>query len=289
MSRKNEILKRVDDIETLPAAALEAVRMMDDPDVSTSRITTVIEHDPGLTTNILRMANSAYFGFPRAVSSVQDAIVRLGLKEIRRTILASAVAPIVKRPVKGYDLSAGKLWEHAMTTAVGTDQIAAELDIVPPDYTFTAGLLHDVGKIVLGTFIDVDAEPIMKLAFDEHVPFEIAEQRILGIDHAETGAALLEKWQLPVEIVEVCRWHHEPDRAPDSAENPALDLVHIADTLSMMSGIGVGRDGLNYRPSEEVVGRLGLSSSMCEDVICRMIDIAADVRRDIERGKKGVN
>jgi putative nucleotidyltransferase with HDIG domain len=278
MSRRDSILAKVGTIETLPAAAAQAVQMLQDPDVAVADVTKIIEHDPGLASNILRLANSAYFGFPRSVNSVRDAIVRLGLKQVTRTIMASAVAPMTRRPVKGYDLSAGGLWEHSLSVAVGVDQLAEVLGIKAPEYAFTAALLHDVGKIALGTFIEVDAGPIMKLAFEEHLPFEVAEQRVLGIDHAEVGAVLLESWHLPVSIVEACRWHHEPERVSDPELKEAVDLIHTADSLSLMCGIGMGSDGLNYRPSKEVKTRLGLTTATTENVMCRILDVLEELR-----------
>ena len=219
MNHRDEILGKVSTVRSLPAAALEAVELLQDPEVPVMRVAKIIEFDPGLTANILRLVNSAYFGFHREVNSVRDAIVRLGTKQVTRTIMASAAGSVIRSAVKGYDLPAGQLWEHSVAVAIASDQLASVLDLEAPDYTFTAALLHDVGKIVLGTFVQVDVSPIMKLAFEEHVPFEVAEQQVLGIDHAEVGAVLLDNWNLSAQIVEVCRWHHEPERIAEATPN----------------------------------------------------------------------
>jgi len=276
MSHRDEILAKVGTVRSLPAAALDALELLPDPDVDIPKVTKAIEYDPGLTSNVLRLANSAYFGSPRSVNSVRDAIVRLGTKQVLRTIMASATASLMHRAIKGYDLPAGELWEHSIGVAVASDQLASVLDVEAPAYVFTAALLHDVGKIVLGTFVEIDTAPIMKLAFDKHVPFEVAERRVLGIDHAEVGGILLDRWNLPIEIVQVCRWHHEPEHV--SEDTCAVDIVHIADNLALMYGIGTGSDGLKYRPSREVVSRLNVNVHVMEEAACRVLEAVQELR-----------
>jgi len=241
-------------------------------------VTRTIEIDPGLTANVLRLANSAYFGFSGSVGSLRDAIVRLGTEQVTRTVMASAAASLMRRTaVKGYDLPEGELWKHSIAVAVASDQLASVLELDVPGYVFTGALLHDVGKIVLGTFVDVDAAPIMELAFDEHVPFEEAERRVLGIDHAEVGAKLLDRWNLPAPIVNMSRWHHEPECSPGIS--PALDIVHIADALALTYGIGTGGgDGLNYRLSSKVFSRMQIDIHIMEETGCRVLEALSELR-----------
>ncbi|MCD6288719.1 MAG: HDOD domain-containing protein [Candidatus Hydrogenedentes bacterium] len=269
MNHRDEILTKVGTVQSLPAAALEAVELMDDPETSISEIAKIIEMDPSLTANVLRLANSAYFGLSGSVGSVRDAIVWLGTKQVTHAIMTSAAASWMHQAIKGYDLSAGELWKHSVAVAITSEQFVSALDIESPCDMFTAALLHDVGKIVLGTFVDVDAKPIMKLAFDEQVPFHVAEQRVLGIDHAEVGAVLLDYWNLPAPIVNVSRWHHEPSHA--SSNIPAVDIAHMADMLMLMCGVGTGSDGLNYCTSRDVVSRLQVDVGVMEKVACHTL------------------
>jgi len=284
VSRREEILSTVRSVPSLPAAAAEVVRLIRDPEVGIAEISRAIEHDPGLTSNLLRMANSAYFGIARSVGSVQEAAVCLGTKRIFQMVIASAVSPLVQRPVKGYDLPAGKLWEHSVCVAAGAEQLAEELKLEAPSHLFTAGLLHDVGKLVLGTFVDVDAGPIMALAFDEEMSFEVAEAQVLGINHAEVGAALLDSWNLPKEIVDADRWHHDPEAFPGD-DTLVVDLVHVADALSMMQGIGAGSDGLNYRSCAAVTERLKLKTAVTEVVACHTVAKLGELRDLFTHGK----
>ena len=269
MSRRNEIIEQIKKVQSLPAAAMQIIRSIQDPEVDLQKLTKLIEHDPGLTTNLLKLANSAYFGMPREVSSVREAAVRLGTNRIFQLVIASAVSPMAKRAVKGYDLPPGDLWTHSIMVAIGAEKTGKALGIKLPDHTFTSGLLHDVGKLVLGTFVDIDVKPIMALAFEERVSFDMAELKVLGIDHAEAGALLLEEWKLPTAIGDIARFHHKPDEA--SQQNVVLDVVHIANNLCMLSGIGRGMDGLNYRPSKAIVQKYNLKPAITEPIILQML------------------
>lgn len=268
---REEIIKKLDTIESIPATVTKVYKLLNKrEDVDFKELVRLIEYDPSLTTNILKYANSAYYGFKYKITSLHQALIRIGTDKIFDLVIAASVGPILKQGVKGYDLPRGKLWEHSVGVAIGTEQLAKELKIDAPGYLFTAGLLIDIGKIVLGSFINVNPQPIVELAFEKHIPFDVAERRILGIDHTEVGALLLERWGIPEEIVEVERWHHQPDRF--EGDKTVVDLVHAADTLTMIAGIGgYGRDGLNYRPSAAVSERLGLSRKTNEKVIAEMI------------------
>lgn len=267
MSHREEILSSLESVPSMPAAALEAIGLLQDPDVDLVRLMQTIEYDPGLTSNLLRLANSAYYGGARTTSSLRDAVVRLGTKCILQMVVAGAASSVIRPAVAGYDLAPGELWRHSVAVAVGAEQLAFALGIKPPDHAFTSGLLHDIGKIALGTFMEVDATPIMVLAQAEQLSFEVAEQRVLGIDHAEAGAALLDAWELPEEIVMVNRWHHDPKNFP--GDPLVADLVHVADALCLQGAIGAGGvDGLQYRPSPEVVERIGLTTLAAETAVC---------------------
>lgn len=268
MSHSEEILARVESVPSLPTTGVRAIGMIQDPEVGIAEVMRVIEYDPGLTTNVLRLANSAYFAGSRPIVSLRDAGVRLGLNRVFQLVMTLAVSRWASQPVRGYGMSSGDFLKHSIAVAIGAEQLAAALGRGTPPHVFTAGLLHDLGKIVLGTFIEVDATPIMKLAFEEQISFEVAEQRVLGIDHAEVGGVLLENWDLPAEIAQGVRMHHRPlDLEGDAF---VVDLIHVADNLCLESGIGIGVDGLNYRPSEVVAQRLRLEPLVCETVVCRI-------------------
>ena len=276
MSDRNEILAKVDSVPALPMAATKVIQMIREPDVGVADVMGVVEYDPGLTSNVLRLANSAYFGGNREIVSLRDAGVRLGLNRVFQLVMTSAISKVVSQPIHGYSLSPGELLEHSMAVAIGAEQLACALDRQPPPETFTTGLLHDLGKIVLGTFVEIDVTPILQVAFQEQVSFEIAEQRVLGIDHAEVGGVLLESWDIPSSIVAGVRMHHKPlDIDGDSL---VVSLVHVADSLCLETGIGMGIDGLNYQSLPEVSEQLHLTPQVCETVVCKMLTELDELR-----------
>ncbi|MBI5115883.1 HDOD domain-containing protein [Candidatus Poribacteria bacterium] len=282
MSRKNDIMEKIASISSLPPAAAEAARLLQDPESSIKELTRAIEYDPGLTSNILRIANSAYYGFSEPVASIRDSIVRLGTNCIFQMVASCSFAPLAQQHVPGYGLSSGKLWEHSIAVAVGAEQLALALKLKSPAHAFTAGLLHDIGKVVLGKFVEVDIAPIMELVSKGKVSFEVAEQQVLGIDHAEVGAVLLETWNLPGSVAAASRWHHQPEWF--SGEMLIIDLVHVADTMCLMGGIGTGIDGAYYHTSAEVTQRLHLDAIATDRIISRILS-KLDEARDLFAGK----
>jgi putative nucleotidyltransferase with HDIG domain len=266
MSRREEILEKVKAVPAMPASALKVTQLLRDPGLSFSNLAKAIEFDAGLTSNFLRVANSAYYAGAWSVSSVREAVVRLGTNTVLQLVVEGAIAPMVQQPIKGYDLPPGQLWEHSVGVAFCVGLLATALKIKVPNHTFTAALLHDIGKMALGTFVEIDAGPILELVEKEKVSFPVAEQRILGIDHCEAGAAMLESWSIPPCIVDVARWHHSPQECRKDCE--VVELVHIADALCLMAGLGMGTDGLNYSVSDDIATRLGLTPQIAEGAVC---------------------
>ncbi|MEW6439863.1 MAG: HDOD domain-containing protein [bacterium] len=282
MNRREEILAKARSVQFLPPAALQVVRLFRDSDVSIRELTRAIEFDPGLTSDVLRLANSAYFGCSYEVGSVRDAILRLGTKSVFRAVVAAAFSLAAKGAVRGYDLGPGQLWEHSMAVALAAGRLASGLGILPRDELFTAAILHDVGKIVLGTTVEVDGVEILEAAGRERVSFEVAEQRVLGIDHAEVGSVLLQSWNLPAEIVEVVRWHHQP--AGSRSGSTHLDVVHVADAVCILSGIATGVEGLQYRPCPQAAARLSLKNRLLEEVTSHLLADLGEVRNTFAYG-----
>lgn len=285
MSIRDKVLAAIPDIPALPAAATQVLRLVQDPDSGISEIMEAIEFDPALTAEILRLANTAYFAGPRTIATLRDAGVLLGSQRILQLVMASSVLPIARQPVRGYDLPGGQLARQSMAMAIGSERLAGLAGKIPPKHTFTSGLLADLGKLVLGTFLEVDARPIIDLAFQEKVSFEVAERTVLGIDHAEVGAALLEAWNVPDEVIQVVRWHHDPNQI--EGDPLAADLVHTASFLCASCGIGAGVDGLNYRPCADSLERLGVSNELLERAACDMLVALDEIKHELPGSPEG--
>jgi len=272
LSQREEIITQIDELDGLPAAASELVNKINDPEISIQDLVASIELDAALTANVLKWANSPAFGGIHEIGTIRDAAVRLGLQQMRQLITASLALPIISQAVPGYDLNAGRLLERSTVVAMGSIEIAKFLEIRIPEYTFTAGLLHDVGKIILGRFVGTACNMLIEEAQKDGIPFNKAEQNVLGIDHAEAGALLLSSWNFPATIVDVVRWHHEPDLYEGDYHTP-LDIVHITELAATCCGLGVGIDGVNYAPSSMVLHRLNISQRQFEHCMLILADI----------------
>lgn len=268
MGYRADILEAVHAVPAMPAWAAHVLQLLRDPEYDIRKLLSILEYDPGLTTNILRLANSAYFAGPNPVNTVRDAVVLLGTKRIFQLVLMNAISPIARKPLQGYGLTDGELLQHSIATAIAAEQLSVQLRFPEPEIAFTAGLLHDLGKLVLGTFVAVSAEPILQMANELNMSFEEAEHQILGIDHAEVGAALLESWHLPEEIVRVVRHHHAPHTVTERYH--AVDAVHLADAMSRIIGIGKGTDGDRYHISRECLERSRITREIKESVTATM-------------------
>ena len=259
----NEIVTAIKAFPGMPGAALNLLALIDDPGMRISQIERILRRDPGLTANVLILANSAYFGIPSKIGSIRQAVILLGLKRLIQMVIAACVSAIMDKPVPGYDLSAGELWRHSIAVSVAAEGLVKELQIEAAEEIFTAALLHDVGKLVLGQFVKNDLTQI-QTAVSQGIRFEMAETIVLGINHAEVGAQILTNWALPLEIVNAIRYHHAPQSV--ARTSTMLDIVHVANCISMMTGIEIGRDNLQHPPSAEVTERLGLKAHHLERV-----------------------
>jgi putative nucleotidyltransferase with HDIG domain len=272
--RKHKIVSKIQSFPSISGVATRILKLLDDPDSSAEDVQNALRLDPGLTANILKLTNSAYFGLPNKVGSVRQAVVLLGWKRLVKIVLATCVNAVLDKPVPGYDLPPGELWRHSVAVSVTAEGLMKELNLDVDDEIFTAALLHDLGKLVMGEFVAEDLESIRSSA-EKGIPFQMAEREVLGTNHAEIGAMLLESWSFPSRLVGAVRWHHEPD----SAEPPStlIDIVHVANVLCLMLGIGAGIEGLHYKPSATATKRLGLKPKQLEVVASQTLQWANEL------------
>ena len=265
MIERKAILAQINSVPSMPSVVMELRKYLSDPDVNFDKLAKVIEYDPGLTVNVLQLANSAYFGWSRTIQTVKDAITRLGTNRVFQMVLCMSVAPLVRKPIRGYDTDSEGLWQHSIATAIAAEQMVLKLGLRNLDEAFTAGLLHDMGKIVLGTFVEVDDHSIKEIMALDNLTFDEAEQMALGIDHAEVASELLTTWNLPENVVAAARWHHRPAKAEDE-HRQLVDLIHVADYLCLNLGVGMGSDATHYRADAEAHQRLGMNDLIAEEV-----------------------
>ena len=273
-SRREEMLSKVHTAGSLPAIAMKVRQMAADPEVDFKKLAELIRYDPSITANILGVANMGRATGGEQVYSVKAAIVRLGTRRIMKIVLGLAMAPVLNSKVDGYGMASGELWKHCVGVAICAEKLAVKLRMKAPEYCFTAGLLHDIGKVVIGSQLkDEEQEKIAKLVEKEGMAYNEAEQAVLGIDHAEIGTHLIENWQLPEEYSLAVRYHHEPDKV--EVDDPAVPLIHVADLLCLSAGVGMGSDGLNYKSAANIVEDLNLTHQIIESAVCEtMFDLS---------------
>ena len=252
------ILNQVKSFPGMPATAARLMPLLQSPHASVDQIEDILRYDPGLTANILKLTNSAYFGLPSQVSSVRQAVLLLGWKRLLQLVMTMCMSAIMKKPIPGYELPRGELWRHSVAVSVAADLLIASLNINDVDEVFTAALLHDIGKMVLGSYVLEDLAKIKEMV-SKGISFEVAEYVVLGTNHAAIGARILQSWSLPQELVNAVRWHHDPD----SCESRCMlsDVVHVANIMSCCIGYGKGCNGQAAEPSFEVIERLGLTQN----------------------------
>ena len=259
----NQILSKVKAFPTMPEAGTRMLGVLEKPDTEISEIEEILRYDPGLTANILKLANSAYFGIPSKIGSLKQAVVALGFKRLLQLVVASCVSAVMDKSVAGYDLPAGDLWRHSITVSVAAEALVRDKKRKISQDVFTPALLHDVGKLVLGSFVKEELEAIRRIAA-KGVPFVVAENMILGTDHAEIGAKILTQWRFPIEVVHAVRWHHNPDSP--KAVTPQMDIVYLANLLCQTTDTDDDIGGRSVELSPAVIDRLGIQLDQFEDI-----------------------
>lgn len=254
---KDRILRTLKDLPPMPQVAQKAREVINSPASSFKDLARVIETDQAIVTRILKIANSPYYGLSGKVSSVQHASVVLGSKTLMEVLNLACSSEILGQTLTGYDLDAGELWRHSLAVASASQIIARRVNPGHEQDAFAAGLIHDVGKIILDPYIQERKDAFRSFVEQGNETFLQAERHLLGFDHAELAAEACQQWHIPEQIAIAIRYHHDPG---PSKGDPLSYIVHMADAIAMMSGIGAGIDGLLYAIHPEAMGILKLKN-----------------------------
>jgi putative nucleotidyltransferase with HDIG domain len=273
----DKILKSIENLPAFPATVQKVSRLLGDPDYSIPELVSVIEYDQAITANILRMCNSAYFGVRYKISTVREAVAYLGRENLVRVVSTAGISRYYKE-VKGYYQEATKLWEHSVGVAMMSLILSKRIYNRADSSLFTTGLLHDIGKVVLGEFVYESFQEIMDLVTNKEYSFLEAEEEVIGINHAEVGAKIALLWNFPQELRDAISHHHRPDLMTEGDSSISW-LVYLADQACMMMGIGGGTDGLAYRGLSEVIDRFKLRQRDFEECIVVLL-------KDLENAKE---
>jgi len=251
----DKILVEVAAFPSMPRAGFKLRALLNKVDVELTEIEEILRHDPGLATNVLRLANSAFFGLSQKVGSLKQAVMLLGVKRFAQIAVSASMSKTMENAVEGYDLSPGELWHHSIAVSNTAEALAKNREIDRTDDVFTPALVHDMGKLVLDKFVKEDLQKIESIT-SKAVPLEVAEQMVLGTDHAEIGALILARWSFPMDIVNAVRWHHNPENIKDSKIQS--DIVYLSNQICQSNAGGNSDSGQIAMPLSVVLKRLGI-------------------------------
>lgn len=280
---QNRILSRLKEVKSFPQFVMETLRALDNPDSSAYNVAGSLSKDEGLVIRTLKLANSAFYGLPRKISSIQEAVALLGYKTIKNLVIAATVYQRMDNSFAGYALDRGDLWKHSLSVAYAARYLAERTKACLPDEAYIVGMLHAIGKIVLNDYIKFGYQIIVRIVDTDKIPFVEAERMVLGFDHAQVGAMLVEKWNLPESHKVAIQYQYSPDELPEDLQEyrGLVDIIHLANSLILMLGVSGGADALQYSLSETVLQRLGLEEKV-EELLSDLVDIMDKVSEEME-------
>lgn len=221
MYNMNDILNSFKEFPAMPNIVMRALSVMKDPESSMKELAKIISYDQSLSTKVLTLVNSAYYGFSQQITSIARGISLIGMSKAKNIIMAVAMKPMLTNQ------GDKELWKHSISTAVGCEHLAKHLKIMDSDEAFVIGFLHDLGKVVLKS---KDAELYKKVEDTAKYNKNLleAEQHYFGVNHCQIGSILTKRWQLPLLINNTVKYHHTPNL---SSMPTACTLVYFIDML----------------------------------------------------------
>lgn len=277
-SEFRKALREVKNLPTLPGIVFKLTKMAENPDTTTEQMGKVISKDHILAAKLLKLVNSAFYGFPQRISSLNSAIILLGFNVIRSLIISASIFEIME----DQDV---ELWEHSLGCAVVSSLLARRLGLSEPEEVSTASLIHDIGKVAIKMELPGEYEKIVAMVRDQQISMRDAEMQVIGFDHAEVGGWLAKSWNLPNKLVEPITCHHEPGQAKEEPLTSAI--VHFSDIMIRGLGYGHGNDKWVPALNSKVWALLGLVPSDLDEMLDTIEEKLWDVKGfslDIQTG-----
>jgi putative nucleotidyltransferase with HDIG domain len=250
----DNFIKEIKSLPPGPRILSKLLVLLSEADGHASQIVELIEYDPALTAKVLQHCNNAAFGMARSIGNLDEAVAQTGFNAIYRMVAMVIGEDLLSAAQGGYGMCVGQLWEHSVTTAIAARVIAQKLGS-EENLAFTAALLHDIGKLVLNSFLQ-DRQPSLHSHLGpSRLSFLEVEEKLLGVHHAEIGGLILEEWHFPEDLVSAVRHHHNPVKARPHARLAAQ--VHLGDIIAHFLGQGQGFDSFAVRTCSDALEILG--------------------------------
>ena len=251
------LVDKVKELGTLPTVYVKVNELVNDPNCPASKLGAAITNDQVITSRILRLVNSALYGFPNYIDTVTKAVTIIGFKQTRDLVLASSVMDMFKTGKANDHIDMEGFWKHSIASAVSAKALSSHMKNSDQEAMFTAGLLHDIGRLILFEFTDtLPIKPLIEKCREKGLLVYKNERKVLGFTHMDVAEALFQKWNLPPVLKEAAVYHHTPQMAPRFKEESSC--IHIADAIS--HALQYGNSGDHFVPiiSEDAWGTLGV-------------------------------
>ncbi len=247
MDIAERLLLSVDKLPTLPTIYYSITEAMEDPRTSADKLASIISSDQVSAIKVLKVANSPFFGFRGRISTISEAVFYLGFNEIRNIIFSLTVIKYFAVKTKTSTFQLTDFWTHSIATGIATRFIGAASRESGIENFFLAGILHDIGKLILSQFAADDFNKALELAAEKHISIRSAEQAVFKIDHTVIGNLLAAKWKLPLSLQDAILGHHAPDA--QDGNKKLVSAVHLADIMVKL--LEFGKSGDDYIPKPQ--------------------------------------
>jgi putative nucleotidyltransferase with HDIG domain len=228
--RVDDIVRSIEKLKPMPSNVSHILRDIERQDVSIDSLTGKIGLDQVLTALVLQMSNSASLGYSRTCSTLYEAIMHIGLRRLKTILMTSSATGMMRRSLSGYRFGAGELWQHSLIVGVASEWLARVLHYPEPEQAYVAGLLHDIGKLLLDQAVLSNYNEIADYVQRNKMQLWQVEEKLIGIDHARVGGLIAEHWNFPVILVDAIRFHHVPSFARINQRLPAI--VNLANSFA---------------------------------------------------------
>ncbi len=265
-----DVVKNIGEIAMIPQVVMKVLDMTSNTRATTQELEDVIGRDQGLTSKVLTLANSSYYGLPRRVSSLREAVMFLGFRAVRNIAMTASCYNMFIGKSDSQSLLKRRIWKHSVDTSLLTRLVCAYASDVVPDEAFAAGLLHDIGKAVLEQYYPQAMMQVVQTAERLTIRHHEAEEQILGFNHADVGIALAIHWNLPTVLAEAIGYHHYVKAA--STAPKLVAVVAIASDIANMIEDGIDEELWSAIISDDAMDMLGIAPEQVEALLagCRV-------------------